>query len=161
MSRAKGRRRGIGFGMVCLRVSRLGVRRTSGNRNVAVSCLPLSFFLSLSVISGVVEWWCNHFEVGQWSCPHFRTYRKHSWGLRRKPRIAGHRIRVEDVAVWHDARAFADEIVVRFPQLTLGDVYAALAYYHDHGDAIRQSMREDASLAESLRVRTPSNSSKS
>jgi uncharacterized protein (DUF433 family) len=74
-----------------------------------------------------------------------------------KPRIAGHRIRVEDIVVWHERQGLSpDEIVARFPQLSLGDVYAALAYYHDHGEAIRQSMREDAALAELLRAKTPS-----
>ena len=74
-----------------------------------------------------------------------------------KPRIAGHRIRVEDVVVWHERQGMSpEEIVTRFPQLTLSDVYAALAYHHDHRDEIRESMEEDAAYAESLRVKIPS-----
>ena len=50
-----------------------------------------------------------------------------------KPRIAGHRIKVQHVAVWHERMGLsADEIVSQHPGLTLGDVYAALAYYWDH-----------------------------
>ena len=59
-----------------------------------------------------------------------------------KPRITGHRIRVEEHRrLARASRAFARRDRGAFPQLTLGDVYAALAYYHNHGDAIRQSMR--------------------
>ena len=74
-----------------------------------------------------------------------------------KPRIAGHRIRVEDVVVWHEQQGLSpDEIVAQFPQITLADVYAALAYYHDHREKIRESMRQDAAFADATRAKTPS-----
>ena len=45
-----------------------------------------------------------------------------------KARIIGHRIRVKDIVMWHEhQRAPVDEIVERFPQLTRGDVHAALS----------------------------------
>ena len=51
--------------------------------------------------------------------------------------IAGHRIRVADVVVWHERRGYsADEVVAMFPGLSLGDVHAALAYYFDHRSEI-------------------------
>jgi uncharacterized protein (DUF433 family) len=43
-----------------------------------------------------------------------------------KPRIAGHRIRVQDIVLWTEEGRSADEIVAEFPQLSLADVYAAL-----------------------------------
>ena len=44
-----------------------------------------------------------------------------------KPRIAGHRIRVQDIYVWHELQGQTpEEIVADFPQLTLGDVHAAI-----------------------------------
>lgn len=62
-----------------------------------------------------------------------------------KPCIAGHRIRVSDIAVWHDQMGMtADEIVSEYPGIGLGDVHAALAYYYDHIDEIRQELREEA-----------------
>jgi uncharacterized protein (DUF433 family) len=74
-----------------------------------------------------------------------------------KPRIAGHRIRVEDIVVWHDRMGqSADEIVSRFPQLSLADVYAALAYYHDHREQIDGQMEVDAKLVDELRSLYPS-----
>jgi uncharacterized protein (DUF433 family) len=48
-----------------------------------------------------------------------------------KPRIAGHRIRVQDVVVWHEQMGMSpDEIVSRYPTITLADVYAALTYWY-------------------------------
>ncbi len=50
-----------------------------------------------------------------------------------QPCVAGTRIRVWDVHIWHDVRGWSEtEIVARFPQLTLTDVQAALAYFRDH-----------------------------
>ncbi|HEX4652394.1 MAG TPA: DUF433 domain-containing protein, partial [Granulicella sp.] len=60
-----------------------------------------------------------------------------------KPRVAGSRIRVQDVVVWHERMGLsADEIVTRYPRLSLADVYAALAYYHDHREEIDSQMEE-------------------
>ena len=60
-----------------------------------------------------------------------------------KPRIAGHRIRVQDIVLWTEEGRSADEIVAEFPQLSLADVYAALTYYHDHREQIDTDIRED------------------
>ena len=40
--------------------------------------------------------------------------------------------------------------------LTLSDVYAALAYYYDHREEIDQSIREGEAFAEAMRAKTPS-----
>jgi uncharacterized protein (DUF433 family) len=73
-----------------------------------------------------------------------------------KPRIAGHRIRVEDIAVWHEQQGLSpDEIMAQFPQITLTDIYAALAYYHDHREEIRKSMRQEEEYAAVIRAKTP------
>jgi uncharacterized protein (DUF433 family) len=74
-----------------------------------------------------------------------------------RPRIAGHRIRVQDIVLWHEIQGLsADEIVADFPQITLADVYAALTYYYDHREEIRQAMKEDEDLVRTLRAATPS-----
>ncbi len=50
-----------------------------------------------------------------------------------KPHIAGHRIKVQHVAIWHERMGLtAEEIVLAHPTITLAAVYAALAYYHAH-----------------------------
>jgi uncharacterized protein (DUF433 family) len=74
-----------------------------------------------------------------------------------KPRIAGHRIKVAQVAVWYErARLSAAEIVAQHPGLTLADVYAALAYYHDHRDEIDADIRAGEEMYERLAGQQPS-----
>jgi uncharacterized protein (DUF433 family) len=74
-----------------------------------------------------------------------------------KPRIAGSRIRVQDVVTWHQKIGLSpDEIVSQYPTLTLADIYAALAYYHDNFDRIRQDLAESAETVEKLRQANPS-----
>lgn len=69
-----------------------------------------------------------------------------------KPRIAGHRIRVQDIVIWTEQVRSADEIVADFPQLSLADVYAALAYYHDHREQIDQDIREDEEFFQRMKT---------
>ena len=74
-----------------------------------------------------------------------------------KPRIAGHRIKVQDIVIWHETMGMSpDEIVSSYPSITLSDVYAALAYYHDHLEEIRQQIKEDEQYAQELQAKTPS-----
>jgi uncharacterized protein (DUF433 family) len=74
-----------------------------------------------------------------------------------KPRITGHRIRVQDVAVWHEHLGLtADQIVAEHPEITLADVYAALAYYFDHRAEIQEDIRRGEAVMTELRSRTPS-----
>ncbi len=74
-----------------------------------------------------------------------------------RPRIAGHRVRVQDIVVWHDLLGMSpEEIIARCPGLGLADVYAALAYYHDHAAEIRRDIAEDEALADALKVQTSS-----
>lgn len=69
-----------------------------------------------------------------------------------RPRVAGTRIRVQDVYVWHELQGRSpDDIVASFPSLTLGDVHAALAYYFDHRDEIASHIRADADFVQQLR----------
>jgi uncharacterized protein (DUF433 family) len=74
-----------------------------------------------------------------------------------KPRVAGSRIRVQDVVVWHERMGLsADEIVTRYPHLSLADVYASLAYYHDHRVEIDSQMEQGDKLIEEMRQLFPS-----
>ena len=73
-----------------------------------------------------------------------------------KPCIAGRRITVRDIVIWHERMGrSADEISAEH-DLSLADVYAALAYYFDHRAEIDESIREGEAFAEALRERTPS-----
>ncbi len=73
-----------------------------------------------------------------------------------KPRIAGRRITVQNIAIWHEYMGLsADEIASEY-DLSLGNIYAALAYYFDHRDEIEQQIAEDSAFVELLRKQTPS-----
>jgi len=66
-----------------------------------------------------------------------------------KARIAGHRIRVQDVVIWHEKlRMTADEIVYHSPTITMSDVYGALAYYWDNKEEIDRKISEDQAYYE-------------
>ena len=73
-----------------------------------------------------------------------------------KPRIAGHRITVQNIVIWHERLGLsADEIATEYG-LSLADVYAALAYYYDHREEIDRAIREDGDFIAELRRHTPS-----
>jgi uncharacterized protein (DUF433 family) len=60
-----------------------------------------------------------------------------------RPCVAGTRIRVWDIHVWHDLQGQSpEEIVAVFPQLSLANVHAAVAYYLDHREEIESQMKE-------------------
>jgi uncharacterized protein (DUF433 family) len=59
-----------------------------------------------------------------------------------RPRITGTRIRVQDIVIWTEAGMSPDEIAAGYPHLTLADIHAALAYYHDHRELIDEQIRQ-------------------
>jgi uncharacterized protein (DUF433 family) len=76
------------------------------------------------------------------------------WG---KPRIAGTRIKVEQVVIWQEQMGMSPaDIVSRWPHLTLADIHAALAYYHDHREEIDADLAEGERLFEELKAKQPS-----
>lgn len=73
-----------------------------------------------------------------------------------KARIAGHSIRVVDIADLHERRGLSvDDIIAQFPTISRADVYAALAYYWDHRDELDRQTAEDADYAASLMQQRP------
>ena len=73
-----------------------------------------------------------------------------------KPIIAGHRITVQNIAIWHERMGkSADEIATEY-NLTLADIYSALAYYFDHRIEIDQSIEESDFFIYNLSQNTPS-----
>lgn len=71
-----------------------------------------------------------------------------------KPRIAGHRIAVQDIVVWHERMGKSVGEISTEHDLTMADVHAALAYYFDHREEIDESLEVGA--AEGLCRKTPS-----
>lgn len=73
-----------------------------------------------------------------------------------KPRIVGRRITVQNIVIWHEWMGRgADEIASEY-DLTLSDIYAALAYYYDHKYEMDKSIKDDEAFIENLRQKKPS-----
>jgi uncharacterized protein (DUF433 family) len=73
-----------------------------------------------------------------------------------KPRIAGHRISVQDIVIWQDELGHTVEKIAQDYNLSLADVYAALAYYHDHKEEIDKSIKEGEKFVEEMKKEIPS-----
>lgn len=70
-----------------------------------------------------------------------------------RPYILGTTVTVSDIAIaklYHDKDA---DGIADWYGLTLPQVYAALAYYYDHKDAIDQEIRQQITRAQVLRER--------
>ncbi len=71
--------------------------------------------------------------------------------------IAEHRVRVMDIAIMHEQMGMSvDEIVLHLPTLSLSDVHAALAYYYDNIDEIREEIRQEQEFVTEFRKQHPS-----
>jgi uncharacterized protein (DUF433 family) len=67
-----------------------------------------------------------------------------------KPRITGRRITVADVVVMHLRMGNPLAIVADEYDLSLSEVYGAMAYYYDHKAEIDQSMAESDAFVETM-----------
>ena len=74
-----------------------------------------------------------------------------------RPRFPGHPIRVPDIYVWRERMGESpDDNVSEIPQLTLADIYAALAWFWDHRDEILEDMKRQDAFVEEMKARYPS-----
>ncbi len=73
-----------------------------------------------------------------------------------KPRIDGTRIRVMDVVAWHVHRGDSiDRILDNFPQLSPGEVHAALSFYYDNVSLIEAAFTAERRLEAEFRELHP------
>ncbi len=61
-----------------------------------------------------------------------------------KPRIAGHRITVQNIVIWHEHMGKSADEISADHNVTLADVYAALTYYFDHRDEINKHLHKSS-----------------
>jgi uncharacterized protein (DUF433 family) len=73
-----------------------------------------------------------------------------------KPRIAGHRITVQHIVIWHERMGLSADEIASDHGLTLAEVYAALTYYYDHRQEIDKAILGDESYVSELRKRITS-----
>ena len=68
--------------------------------------------------------------------------------------IAGTPFKVRQIALDHIAYGWdAAQIQREHPQLTLGQIHAALAYYYDHKEVLDREIEAGLALAEELRAK--------
>ena len=73
-----------------------------------------------------------------------------------KLRIAGRRITVANIVIWHEWMGMdADEIATDY-ELTLTEIYAALAYYFNNRQKIDQTIRDSQAFIEEMKKKLPS-----
>ncbi len=73
-----------------------------------------------------------------------------------KPRLAGRRITVQNILIWHEWMGYtADEIATEY-NLTLAEIYAALAYYFDNPQEIDEAIKASQAFVEEIRQKIPS-----
>jgi len=73
-----------------------------------------------------------------------------------KPRIDGHRIKVEHIAICYGRMGMSpDEIVASHPTITLAQVHAALADYYQHKDEIDADIEEGKRFVEEMKAKSP------
>lgn len=73
-----------------------------------------------------------------------------------KPHVQGHRITVHNIVIWHEQMAYSVDEIANEYDLTLAEIYAALAYYYDHKDAVDTEIQQSETFVETLRVKSPS-----
>jgi uncharacterized protein (DUF433 family) len=74
-----------------------------------------------------------------------------------KPRIAGHRITVQHIVIWHERMGLSADEIASNHGLSLAEIYAALTYYYDHRQEIDEVILADESYVSELRKRITSN----
>ncbi|MEW4567713.1 DUF433 domain-containing protein [Tautonia sp. JC769] len=74
-----------------------------------------------------------------------------------RPRIAGHRITVQNIVICHEQMGMTPEQIVEdYETITLADVHAALVYFYDHRDEIQTDIRREEELCKEIEATHPS-----
>ena len=73
-----------------------------------------------------------------------------------KPRIAGHRITVEDIVTWHEHQGKSSARIADEFDLTPSEIHAALACYCDHRAELDRAMELGRRYVEACRNRSNS-----
>ena len=72
-----------------------------------------------------------------------------------RPRIAGRRLTVRNIAGMHNAGDPPEEILRQYPQLSLAEVHAALAYYYANQAEIDEDIAEEARFYDEMAKQYP------
>lgn len=73
-----------------------------------------------------------------------------------KARIADTRITVKAIAIRHELLGHSAEEIASDYELTLADIYTALAYYYTHKSEVESTIRQEEVLVQKLKKEIPS-----
>lgn len=73
-----------------------------------------------------------------------------------KPRIAGRRITVQNMVIWHEWMGLGVDEIAANHDLTLAEIYAALAYYFDNPQEIDASIKKSQAFIAEMKKKIPS-----
>ncbi len=73
-----------------------------------------------------------------------------------KPCIAGRRIRVYHIYIWHELGGMSADEIARQHSLSVAQVYAALTYAFEHIDELQAEMREEQEIVAEAMKANPS-----
>src|SRR5437867_12577504 len=65
-------------------------------------------------------------------------------------RVKGSRVSLDSIVHHFNLGATAEQIVQSFPSLSLGDIYAAIAYYLAHREAVEEYLKQQEAEADDL-----------
>jgi uncharacterized protein (DUF433 family) len=72
-----------------------------------------------------------------------------------RPCIAGTRIRVHDIYVWHVLDGLSPlEILAEKPELSLASIHAAISYAYDHREEIERELADENTEYERLKQKS-------
>jgi uncharacterized protein (DUF433 family) len=73
-----------------------------------------------------------------------------------KPRIAGRRISVQNIVIWHEWLDWSADEIANELDLSLAEIYAALAYYYNNPQEVDQSIKDSQAFIEEMKKKIPS-----
>jgi uncharacterized protein (DUF433 family) len=71
-------------------------------------------------------------------------------------RVKGSRVSLDSIVHHFNLGATAEQIAQSFPSLSLGDIYAAIAYYLAHREAVEEYLKQQEAEADDLQQRMES-----
>lgn len=70
--------------------------------------------------------------------------------------IAGHSIRVDKLAQWHEELGMSvEQILESYPELSRAKIHAALAYFYEHEEEMRAKIASDEEFVEEMMAKAP------
>jgi|GEM_PF-1042239 len=68
-----------------------------------------------------------------------------------RPRLAGHRITVQNLVEWHERGGKSIKDIMEGHDLTRAEILTGLSYYHNYREEIERAIRQDEALIKTIK----------